>query len=104
MLHNLLSGKPLYQVIQCKFFHQSFFFCQIFCKLFQDHFPRVRKCVNRMTHTINQTCPVKSLFVQNLIKISGYFFFICPVVDMGFDVIKHILNFQVGTTVTRSFQ
>ena len=47
---------------------------------------------------------VKDLLIQNVIQIISQRFFIFPVWAVFHDIFKHVLNFQIGTTVFRSFQ
>ncbi len=57
--------------IQMKFIHFTFCLRQFFCIAFQNHGTRVRQCINRMSHSINQTGFIKryldSEFYSNIL-------------------------------------
>ena len=104
LLHNKSSTQTFYQFIQCKFFHHALFLSKFSGKSLEDHFTWIGKCINCMSHTIDQTGMVKCLFIKDLTEIIFHFFLIGPVFYVCLDVLEHILHFQVCTTMTRSLQ
>ena len=104
LFHDHSSCQTFYQFVKGKFFHHSLLLCKVSGKTFQDYFTRIRKCINSMSHTIDQTGMIECFFIQNLAEICFYLFLICPVFDIRLDILKHVLYLKVCTTMTRSFE
>ena len=57
-----------------------------------------------MPHTIDKTCSVKCLLVKNLRKIFLNLCLVLPVLDILLDILNHVCNLKVGTTMLRSLK
>ena len=104
MLHYQRTGQPFYHLVEREFLHFALFLCQLTGKFFQNDLTGIRKGIYGMSHTIDQTGTVEGFFIQDLLKISTDFLFVCPVVYISHDILKHFLHFQICATVFRTFQ
>jgi citrate synthase len=62
----------------------------------------VAQSIDRMTDTINETCLVISLLVEHSLKVSIKFSYITPILNSFFQVVEHIDNLDIGTTMQRT--
>ena len=104
LFHDQSSGKAFYEFIEGKFLHHALLHCEVFGEAFQDDFTWVRKGINGMSHTVDQTAVVEDFFVEDLAEIAFHFFLIGPVFDVCLDILEHVLDFEVCTTMTRSLE
>ena len=79
---------------------KPFLFGQLFHEALEYDSSRIGFGINRMADTINKSCMIKSISAQQAFQITGYLFFIGPVVHILFHVLKHLHNLDVGTAVT----
>ena len=84
--------------------HSALFLRKAFNKTFEYNGSRIRQWINGMTHAVDQSFLVKSLFVYQLVKIISDLLLILRVADIGSQVIHHLHNLDVGATVFRSLQ
>ena len=60
---NYLWGKAYHERVERKFYVLAFFLVNTFDEGMENNRTRVRKRIYGMSHTINQTCMVKSFFI-----------------------------------------
>ena len=104
MFGETFDGTFFQQFEEGKFFFTSFFFSQVTSQFFQNNGTRIGNCIDGMTDTVNQAGLVISLFVQHAHEISIDFIHILPVANVLFQMMEHIDNLDIGTTVQRTFQ
>ena len=103
-LCNNLWCKTLYCSIQLIILHSALFSCKLFYIAFKDFCTWIGNRIDRMSHTIDQSTLIKSLFMKKLLKICTDFLFITVVMYMFTHIVKHFYDFDVGTAVFRAFQ
>ena len=77
---------------------------QLLHELPEDSGSRIRHGIDRMTHTIDQSHPVKCLSVHDLRKIIPEPVLILIIRHMSTDIIHHLHNLQVRAAMLRSLQ
>ena len=100
---NDLWCKAFHHRIKLELFFSAFFFGKFLYETLENIGTRIRKRVNSMSHTIDQTGVIESVFVQQGTQIITNFFFVVPVFDGFLHIFKHTDNFDVGTAVFRTF-
>ena len=64
----------------------------------------VGNCINCVSHTVDKTFFIKSLLVKELLKIIFKSVLVLPVLNMLFEILKHIVNLNICTAVLRTFE
>ena len=104
VLHNQLACNTFNLIVKFEFVCHAFLLCKSLCKTLQDHFSRIRKGIDCMSHTIDQPCMVKGFFIQHFLQIFRDLFVTFPVFYICLQICEHILDLQVGTAMTRTLQ
>ena len=94
----------LYQLQEIILVFSTLFLGKFTCQSLQFNGTWVTQSIDRMTDTINETCLVISLLVEHSLKVSIKFSYITPILDSFFQVVEHIDNLDIGTTMQRTLQ
>ena len=92
----------LYQLQEIILVFSPLFLGKFTCQALQFNGTWVTQSIDRMTDTINETCLVISLLVEHSLKVSIKFSYITPILDSFFQVVEHIDNLDIGTTMQRT--
>src|SRR5699024_11904003 len=90
--------------VKGKFFFKTLFNGKFLYEALQGDSSRVGDRINSVTHTIDKSGTVESLFVEKLLEIYVDFLFVCPVFNLSLHLFKHAHNLKVCTAVLRSFK
>ena len=94
----------LYQLQEIILVFSTLFLGKFTCQTLQFYGTWVAQCIDRMTDTIDETCLVVRLLVEHTLEISIKFGYITPILDSFFQMVEHIDNLDIGTTMQRTLQ
>ena len=99
-----LRSQSFNSLIKIKFIIVTFGKRKLFNSTFKNYLTRVRNCINCVSHTIDKTFFIKNLLVKELFKIIFKSVLVFPVLNMLFEILKHIVNLNICTAVLRTFE
>ena len=94
-----LGSQTFYHGVESKFLFPSLLNRMSFYEGFEDIGTGIREGVNRVAHTVDETCVVEGFLMKQSAQIAAYLFLIGPVLYLLLHILKHPHYFYVGAAV-----